>query len=88
MNAKIISVALLLALPQLVRAGEMVVHDAVMVNDGSTRLVNCQNTRGLLVLVRPIAAADAFIVNADVQNSSLSDALARVLPSGWSVRYS
>lgn len=70
------------------QAGELVVHDAVVVTDGSTRLVNCQNTKGLFVLNRALAPADAYVVDADVRNSSLSDALARVLPAGWTVRYS
>lgn len=70
------------------QAGELVVHDAVVVNDGSTRLVNCQNTRGLFVLNRPLAPAEAYVVNADIPDSSLSDALARILPAGWQVRYS
>jgi len=72
----------------MAQAGELVVHDAVVVNDGSTRLVNCQNTRGLFVLNRPLAPTEAYVVNADIKDSSLSDALARILPAGWQVRYS
>jgi hypothetical protein len=68
--------------------GEMVVHDAVVVTDGSTRLVNCQNTRGLFVLSRPLRSADAFVVDSDIRDSRLSDALARLLPPGWNIRYS
>ncbi|EMA2592512.1 MULTISPECIES: hypothetical protein [Pseudomonas] len=92
MSRKTVSALIVLAIFQSLAmstwAGELVVHDAVVVTDGSTRLVNCQNTRGLFVLNRALAPADAYVVNADVRNSSLSDALARILPAGWAVRYS
>lgn len=50
MSRKTVSALIVLAIFQSLAmstwAGELVVHDAVVVTDGSTRLVNCQNTRG------------------------------------------
>lgn len=69
------------------QAGSLAVHDAVLVNDGSTRLVSCENTRGAFLLVRPVAPTEVYVVRADVRNSSLSDLLENILPAGWTVRY-
>lgn len=71
----------------IAHAGNMAVHDAVVVADGSTRLVSCENTRGAFLLVRPVASTEAYVVRADVRNSALSDLLESILPAGWTVRY-
>ena len=84
----IVAGALLLCGFSHLQAGEFIVHDAVVVTDGSTRLVNCQNTRGLFVLSRPLHQVDAYVVKTDIARSRLSDALERILPPGWTVRYS
>jgi len=68
-------------------SGEMIVQDAVQVNDGSTRLVSCQNTKGLFVIYQPIHSEDAFVVRTDLQRQKLSDVLASIVPNGWTVRY-
>lgn len=70
-----------------VHAGEMAVHGAVAVTDGSTRLVTCQNARGAFLLVRPVEAAEAYVVRSDVGSSLLSDLLENIMPAGWTVRY-
>lgn len=74
-----------LAMPA--HAGGLAVHDAVVVTDGTTRLVSCENTRGAFLLVRPLAPTDVYVVQANVRNSSLSDLLENILPAGWTVRY-
>ena len=74
-----------LAMPA--HAGGLAVHDAVVVTDGTTRLVSCENARGAFLLVRPLAPTDVYVVQANVRNSSLSDLLENILPAGWTVRY-
>lgn len=69
------------------QAGTLITHDAVVVGDGSTRLLNCQNTKGHMVVYAPIAPAEAFVVRAATRNERLSDVLAQILPNGWTVRY-
>ncbi len=85
---KVFSIAAIsLALVATASAGDIAVHDAVLVTDGSTRLVNCENTRGAFLLVRPLSPSDVYVIRSDVRNSALSDVLERTLPAGWVVRY-
>lgn len=39
------------------------------------------------MLIRPIRPTEAYVIQADVRDSSLSDLLENVLPAGWTVRY-
>lgn len=68
-------------------AAALVVQDAVQLTDGSTRLVTCDNTKGLFVIYEPINITDAFVVRTDVRNQRLADVLAGILPNGWTIRY-
>lgn len=68
-------------------AGALAVHGSVVANDGSTRLVTCENTRGAFLLVRPVSPTEIYAVRADVRDSALSDLLENMLPAGWTVRY-
>jgi len=69
------------------QAGQLISHDAVMVGDGSTRLVNCTNSKGHLILYAPVASTETYVVRTDVRDARISDVLAQILPNGWTVRY-
>lgn len=69
------------------QAGQMIAHDAVLVGDGSTRLVNCTNSKGHLVLYSPVNSAETYVVRSDIRDARISDVMAQILPNGWTVRY-
>ncbi|WP_455233549.1 hypothetical protein [Geopseudomonas aromaticivorans] len=68
-------------------AAQMLVHDAVVVNDGGTRLLSCENSKGHFMLYAPIASEEAYVVRSNLRDTPLSDVFAQVLPNGWTVRY-